>query len=590
MKRQIQSIKVLTAAALLSVGMSMSAFAAEGWAEENGGWAYYDAEGKRVANQLLELDGDYYYIGEDGLMVSSQWVSIVNENIDPEELLYDDEYWVNSPYEEEHQLDNYKEEPKRYWYYFQENGKAYKKSGSSSSATRTKEIDGKKYAFDDEGRMLYGWVADGERVTGEDAWRDGEYYFGDEDDGALKTGWQKIKILVDDEEEDELLADDGVWEEGIQDRWFYFSETGKKTKAKQNDDMKKLTLHGQKYGFDQYGRMISAWYADPTLITTEGYDRELDKEINKTQRQGGSDYSKEFMYFGSPESGARYMNGWFNARPSLYLMKEKHEEGSTYTYYADGNGNLCTSEIRTIGGEKYAFDSSGRLVRGLVCLTMEDETTSSKIQDVWYADKTDREFATVDEFNELVAYERYDTATATELLESYPNEFASGKKRFYYFYGRYSEMLTGPQMVNLGDETVEFEFADSGRLKGSGLFGKKNGKLYKAGMLIKPEEGQKYAIVKVEDKTQEIRNEVEHFQTLDKISVQQFISEVCNSGISDDKKDEIVWTVRYEPENVKYYLVSQSGHIVKSKSNARDDDGYQFRVKNNKIISVTAEQ
>lgn len=562
MKRQMQIIRVLSAAVILSASISITSFAEVGWTEENGGWAYYNDRGERVTSQLLEMDENYYYIGSDGLMVSNQWVAVDNENADQEE------------------------EPEKYWYYFQGNGKAYKRSdGTPSSVTRTREIDGKKYAFDTQGRMLYGWVSEGERLTGEDAWAEGDYYFGPEDDGSMKVGWQRIRIIADLDEE--ALPDDGIWAEEEQERWFYFSETGKKKKGKP-DKLGRLTLHGQKYGFDQYGRMISSWYADPTLITTDAYDKNVSAEENKTERQGGSGYTKEFMYFGTPESGARYTKGWFRARPSRYLMESKHLDEESYLYYADGNGSLCANEIRTIDGEKYAFDNYGRQIKGLVCLTMEDETTSSKIESTWYQDKEGREFSSIDSFNELIDFERYNSKGS--LVESYQHEFDSRKIRFYYFNGLDGKMLTGTHKVQLGDDEVEFAFENSGRLKGSGLFGKKDGKLYQAGMLLKPEEGQRYAIVRVETKEQMIGTSLERFETLDMMPVRDFIEEVCNSGIHDDKKDEWVWTVRYEPENVQYYLVSQTGSIVKNKKRARDDDGYEFYVKNSKIKSITAEE
>jgi len=540
----------------------MTSFAQGGWTEENGGWAYYQDNGERVTSQLLQIDSNYYYLDQDGLMVSNQWVSITNENAGGED------------------------EPELFWYYFQANGKAYRRTdGTPSSVTRTKEIDGRKYSFDTEGRMLYGWVSEGERLTGDDAWMDGDYYFGLEDDGAMKFGWQRIGIVAN--LEDEVLPDDGIWEDEDQDRWFYFSATGKKTKGKP-DKLAKLTLHGQKYGFDEYGRMISSWYADPTLITTDVYDKTVSAEENTERRQGGSEYTKEFQYFGTPESGARYTKGWFRARPSRYLMESKHLEDETYMYYADGEGGLYANEIRTIDGERYAFDNYGRQIRGLVCLTMEDETTSSKFELAWYQDKEGREFGSVDSFHELIGYERYNSKGS--LVESYQHEFDSRKMRFYYFNGLNGKMLTGSHKVMLGDDQVEFVFQENGRLKGSGLFGKKNGKLYQAGMLLKPEEGQKYAIVKMETVEKTVGTSEERFDTLEMISVREFIDEVCNSGIYDNKKDETVWTVRYEPENVSYYLVNQSGSIVKNKKSAKDDDGYQFYVKNNKIVSITVDE
>lgn len=570
MKRQIKGIKVLSVAAILSAGICMTSFAEAGWAEENGGWAYYNDNGERLANQILEIDENYYYMNQDGVMVSNQWVSIDNENAGQED------------------------EPQKFYYYFQGNGKAYTRSENTPSGlTRTKEIDGKKYAFDSEGRMLYGWVSEGERQTGDDAWQDSDYYFGQEDDGAMKDGWQKIKVYAD--LDDEIIPNDGIWEEEEQDRWFYFSSTGKKTKGTE-DKMKKLTLHGQKYGFDQYGRMISSWYAPFTTI--EGQKTGLDPVEADTKRQGGISYTNSFMYFGTPESGSRYTKGWFRARPSRYLMIAKHENEDTAMYYADGDGGLLAGGIFTIDGEKYAFDPYGRQITGFVCLLMEDGSASAKIKDVWYADKKDREFGTVEQFNDLLNYVE-DKNTEDGILDtSFQHDFDNREKRFYYFYGQNGKMLTGSQKVKLGGmEEVEFEFEDSGRYKGSGLFGKKDGKLYKAGMVLKADEYQKYAVVRVETKTLEIASGTEGqsesftVEALDIMDVNDFIKEeenVCNSGIYDEKKDETVWTVRNEKDNVEYYLVNQNGNIVKTKSRATDGDGYQVYVKNNKIKTVTA--
>lgn len=519
MKKQIRFMKVLSIAAMFSMGISMISFAEEGWVEENGSWAYYNENGERVMGQLLESDGDYYYIGEDGLMVSSQWVAIDNEHAEEEN------------------------EPEKYWYYFQENGKAYRRPESAASGSpHTKEINGYRYAFDTEGRMLYGWVRDGERLTGEEAWKDGEYYFGTENDGAMKSGWQKIPILAD--LEDEILPDDGIWddddeeEERKQDRWFYFSTGGKKTKGT-SEKIKKMTIHGQRYGFDQYGRMISSWYADPSLITTDAYDKTVSEEENLTQRQGGSEYTKEFMYFGVPESGVQYRKGWFQAVPSRYLMESKHTEGSRYTYFADENGNLYANEIRMIDGEKYAFDNYGRQIRGFVCLVMKDETTPSEIELTWYQDKKDREFNTTEAFDELINYERYNSRG--ELVECYRNDFASKKMRFYYFDGKNGEMLTGKHTIKLKEgEEVEFLFEEDGRYRGSGVFGKRDNKLYQAGMLLKAGEEEKYAVVRVENKTMMVGTSEKTFETLDIISRDEFISEVCNSGIYDEDKNETV--------------------------------------------------
>ncbi|NBH34087.1 hypothetical protein D3Z58_11085, partial [Clostridiaceae bacterium] len=156
MRKQTKVVAVTSAAALLAIGASMTSFAATGWVQENGEWFWYDRDGSRVEDEwkksgndwywldseengamaldkLIEDDGDTYYVNSTGVMVRNAWVSIVNEDQDDDE------------------------DPAEYnWYYFQSNGKAYKKGDSGSTRFRT--INGKRYAFDDDGKMLYGWV------------------------------------------------------------------------------------------------------------------------------------------------------------------------------------------------------------------------------------------------------------------------------------------------------------------------------------------------------------------------------------------------------------------------------------------------
>ena len=191
MRKQTKLVAVLSTAALLAIGASMTSFAAQGWAEEDGTWVYYDKNGDKVTESwkksgdnwywlddngematdlLVEDDDNFYYVDANGVMVRNQWVAIENEDAGEDD------------------------EPEHYWYYFQANGKAYKSSDSSSSVS-TKTINGKKYIFDDEGRMMYGWInAEGDRETDEDTdWQTGVYYAGDEDDGALRTNEWPLK-------------------------------------------------------------------------------------------------------------------------------------------------------------------------------------------------------------------------------------------------------------------------------------------------------------------------------------------------------------------------------------------------------------
>ena len=195
MRKQTKLVAVLSTAALLAIGASMTSFAATGWAEEDGTWVYYNRDGERATDQwrksgnnwywldsngemaidqLIEDGDNYYYVDINGVMAANQWVAIDNEDAGQDD------------------------EPDHYWYYFQANGKALKNGDNSKVALKT--VNGKKYAFDDEGKMLFGWVAadNAERIdnTDGDGFKEGDYYFGGEDDGAMTVGWLQMILLT----------------------------------------------------------------------------------------------------------------------------------------------------------------------------------------------------------------------------------------------------------------------------------------------------------------------------------------------------------------------------------------------------------
>ncbi|SET97249.1 Putative cell wall binding repeat-containing protein, partial [[Clostridium] aminophilum] len=91
MRKQTKYVAVLSAAALLAMGASMTSFAA-GWEkDEAGAWHYYDkdddmvtGEWKKDGNKWFYLDDDGnmavnkwveddYYVGEDGAMITNGW-------------------------------------------------------------------------------------------------------------------------------------------------------------------------------------------------------------------------------------------------------------------------------------------------------------------------------------------------------------------------------------------------------------------------------------------------------------------------------------------------------------------------------------
>lgn len=558
MRKQTKLVAVLSTAALLAIGASMTSFAAQGWAEEDGTWVYYDNSNDRVTEEwkksgdnwywlddngemavdmLVEDDDDYYYVDANGVMVTNQWVAIENEDAGEED------------------------EPDHYWYYFQANGKAYTRSDNASEdSVSAKTINGKKYAFDEEGRMLYGWVSGGERQTDDDAWKESLYYFGDEDDGAMSLGWRQISI-VDDEYED-LQPGDEYWDED-QDRWFYFQTSGKKVAADSDDGdtLKTKTINGRKYGFDEYGRMIADWFTE-----TASYS---------TATQGVASYTSSFMYFSTPEDGARATKGWFKVVPGYYLHEDKYNDGDDYWYYADGDGEIYSNVIKTIKGKKYAFDNYGRMIDGLVFLQMATENgkvDSSEIAQK-FADDGDIPYDTEDAFDDFVVH--------------YAPQISSGEIRSFYF-GDSDDgaMKTGRQTVEIDGDSFTFKFKDSSSSKGAGINGIDDHKLYSAGKLIEADSDDKYQVV--------IYSEDEDgIVTMEKMDTDDFLTEYCHeleAGDKDYDEDATTWNVNDDIDSsVKLYLVNTSGSMVKNKSAAKDGEDYKFNVKNYQITQVVLE-
>ena len=92
MKKQMKKWILPCAAALFTIGASMTAFAAQGWTMEGDNWVYIDSSGNRVTDawkksgdnwfyldssgdmarsSVIEYDDDYYYVNSVGAMVSN---------------------------------------------------------------------------------------------------------------------------------------------------------------------------------------------------------------------------------------------------------------------------------------------------------------------------------------------------------------------------------------------------------------------------------------------------------------------------------------------------------------------------------------
>lgn len=433
MKRQAKWFLIPCAAMALTMGSALVSFAATGWAEENGEWVYYnndgskatdvfkksgnnwfylDSDGNMAKNQLIEDDDNYFYVNSAGAMVTNQWRSIENE-------------------------DAGSDEPDEWWYYFQSNGKAVKKSGSSDNVkfvTLPTSTGQAKFTFDDEGRMLYGWIDEsGEMLTDEDAWKSGMYYCGDNGDGRMATGWKYITAVND---EDDDREGDGYW--------FYFSTNGKKTA---DNDSKKI--NGRKYRFDENGAAHFEWYNNPGTASSSA--------VNK--------------YYNTEEE-CWMSTGWFKTVPSEDVDPEAHDDDEAHWFYAESNGSLVTAQIKKINGQYYGFDVNGKMLQGLYRIEFEENgktiRSAEEIEDV-------DELPDEDEDGVFVYY-----------FGDSPKEGA---------------MKTGTMTMEIDGDKYYYSFEKSGSKRGAGTDGIDGDSIYVKGRRLEAEEGTKYQPVTYKDET-----------------------------------------------------------------------------------------
>ena len=549
MRKQTKLVAVLSTAALLALGASMSSFAATGWQEENGTWVYYDKngdletekweksgdnwfylneDGEMATDVVVEYNDNYYYVDENGAMATNKWVSVENEDYEGD----DDS------------------EPANYWYYFGSNGKAYK---NTSDKAVFKTINGKKYLFNDEGQMRYGWIdEDGARLTEDDAWKTGLYYLGDSNDGAQTVGWAYLDIVAEDDEYGEGFSSLNVFDDEDQTRWFYFNSNGKKVYSKDGDFEDSKTINGKKYSFDEFGRMNAEWVvygASPA-----------------TASQGTADYTNSWRYYNSPEDGARVTKGWFKVVPDYYLNTGDYDDDSDAWYYGDGDGDLVASEIKTINGKKYAFDAKGKMKSGLKFVQLDG---SKKITGIISADDDNYPFETADEFRK----------NANHWLNL-------GYEAYYFGGGDDGSMKTGKLTVSLDDENNTFLFNKSGSHKGAGKTGEDSNKYYISGLLLTADKDDKYAVLKATK-----GGNGEYGDKYELLTTDEFLKEteaVSPAPSFDTSKYDEYYNVS-DVEGVTYKLINTAGTVQKNKSKAKDGSDYYYVVKNDKITNVFVE-
>ena len=431
MRKQTKLVAVLSAAALLAVGASMTSFAA-GWTEENGTWVYYDSDDELVTNEWKKSGSNYYYLNDDGEMATETWV--------------DDEYYVDETGKmvtnqwlklvlEDADIDDPDGDGEG-WFWFDSKGKKV--------TDMKKTINGKVYYFDDDGVMEYGWYEDENNNI---------YYLGDEDDGARKSGWLWLE-KPDEESDDVNLCDDEDCTNCDEEGWYWFAKDGKVYK-----DEKQKKIDGKYYYFNDHGQMLYNWIIASNSVNIKDSEDVVDAASGKTSNIDDMEYAFNV------DKGWR-VNGWLKVDGSYNTNMENEED---WYFFDKGEAEYA---IPTATGSNV-----GRILRNEGYLDVAVPGVSTryrakvKVEGKWFCFDQNGRMKT--------GLQAIGTSNTTYDV--------------YYFDGD-GNMKTGKvSNVELNNgETANFYFETNNSHKGRGVTGEENGYLYYKGMRLEAEDDYEF--------------------------------------------------------------------------------------------------
>ena len=337
MRKQTKLVAVLSAAALLAIGASMTSFAASGWTDQDGTWVYLDKDGERVTetwkksgnhyfwldengematNAVIEDGDDTYYVNEAGARVANQWVAVENNDVCSDM------------------------EADTVYFYFGSTGKAYKDTNTTNGK---KTINGYTYIFDDEGHMKYGWQEYDNNL----------YYLGEENEGWAATGWQYLEL-----DEDVIDSKENYDDE----EWFWFDGSGKAARDKRK------YIDKAYYTFDENGVMENKWVIGtpgaPESTSSAYYDEEVGNQKTGwvyVVPEGKDEGDEEWFYLSS--KGVPFNENGADAQSDTYAataikVEFGHDVKDTYNNVA----------ARVIKNKTYLFDENGAMLNGVYLL------------------------------------------------------------------------------------------------------------------------------------------------------------------------------------------------------------------------------
>ena len=163
-------------------------------------------------------------------------------------------------------------------------------------------------------------------------------------------------------------------------------------------------------------------------------------------------------YFSTSDDGAR-KKGWFQVVPSEKINSTANADEEVKWYYANNDGTLIVSTLKTISGKKYAFDEKGEMLTGLWSFAIDDE-------------------------NRISGLEKVDTYKEVENIDEFVNPLR--------YFGDDGALKIGSQSVEVDGDKYQFMFYKTGEHKGEGANRVQNNVLYVNGKRIKADADYRY--------------------------------------------------------------------------------------------------
>lgn len=197
------------------------------------------------------------------------------------------------------------------------------------------EIDGTTYFFDENGKMLTGWVSSGENQgDGAEAYQgsmEADIYYC-ETTGAMAADRWACTLAPDAQAEGETEGD-----------WYYFDFKGRPYRNQ------KVTVEGKDYIFDEEGRRLTGWVYEQSEKTGAGSLRYVGVDEETAEAQSGDlngdgsyaerlfAHNPQYYMYCDTGSGEVVKEAWVDALPP-----GKGDWEDMRTFYLDQNGRLVT--------------------------------------------------------------------------------------------------------------------------------------------------------------------------------------------------------------------------------------------------------